>query len=352
MHPLDAAPERFGWRVWHIEGSRLISPIHRGKVRFGARVVESVCQHRSDPLELSPDCNCGIYYEDLDHAIERWSGEADRVGADNVALTFGAAVGDVAPDPVLPDDALRSPKWVILAILLPPASAAAARLRKRYNANVHMRQISPTAMQYVEDAVRGDLRRTPAPEFFDTLRAEPLDEGDAHIMDRHPDRFGWAVWRFHPDLRALSDPESPTRAIACRRNRSDAVYFEDEWGPGIYYVTTGFYCAQRIGGLEQAYLAAGWSDADFEFAATFGIADGSITPETDAWGAFYRARRHLPSIMCIPPSHGRLRQALERDWGIPVVSATSPQVFHNVEKFMRSKLARMSDEGLRRQLTQ
>jgi hypothetical protein len=297
-----------------------------------------------------------MYFEDLDHAIDRWGREVDRVGADNLVLTYGVAVGDVAGDPWLPQEAFRSPRWALLAILLPPASPAAGPLRKRYDASVHMREISAAAMGYVEDAVRGDLRRTPAPEFFDSLRAEPLDEGvAAHIMDRHPDRFGWAVWRFHPDRGALSDPESP-RAIECRRNRAGAVYFKDADGPGLYYGTSGFYCAQRIGGLEQAYLAAGWADGDVEFAVTYGIADGAITAEPGTSGCFYRARRYFPSVMCIPPRHEGLKPALERDWGMSdygmcVVPAMSPQVFHDLEELVRKKLARMSDEDLRRELT-
>jgi hypothetical protein len=213
-----------------------------------------------------------------------------------------------------------------------------------------MKEISPTAMQYVEDAVRGDLRRTPAPEFFDTLLAEPLYEGDEHIMDRSPERFGWCVWRFHPDTRALSDPECP-RVIASRRNRSDAVYFEADDGPGLYYVTSGHYCARRLGAAQQAYLDAGWTDADFEFAVTYGIADGAITPEHDSGGAFYRSQKHFPKVLCIPPGHVRLKWGLERDYGFYVVPAMSNQVFHDVEKFMRTKLARMDDEGLRRELT-
>jgi hypothetical protein len=77
---------RFGWRVWHLDESRarLLSPIHRGEMRFGAR-VESVCQHRQRPSRARTGLRCGIYFEDLDHAIERWRWEADRVGAENVA---------------------------------------------------------------------------------------------------------------------------------------------------------------------------------------------------------------------------------------------------------------------------
>jgi hypothetical protein len=351
-HIMDVHADRFGWRVWHLDESRarLLSPIHRGKMRFGARVVESVCQHRQDPLALAPDCGCGIYFEDLDRAIQRWRVETDRLGAENVAVTFGAAVGDVAPDPWLPDQAFRSPRHAILAILVPPASPAAGPLRKRYDVNVFMKKIRPAALRDVRDAVRADLRHTPASGFFDTLRAEPLYPGDEHIMDTHPDMFGWAVWRFHPDRRALSDPESP-RLIACRRNRAGAVYFEDEKGPGLYYVSSGFYAADRLVGIAQAYRAAGWSDGDVEFAATFGIADGAITPEPGTLGSFYRSRRHFPSVICIPPGRERLKRALERDWGMGVIPALSNQVFHDIEKLMRTKLGHMSDTGLDRTLT-
>jgi hypothetical protein len=133
------------------------------------------------------------------------------------------------------------------------------------------------------------------------------------------------------------------------------VYFEVEEGPGLFYVTTGFYCAQRFGGLAQAYIDGGWDDADFEFAVTFGIADGAITAEPGTSGCFYRARRFFPSVMCIPPRHEGLKPALSRDYGMwdygmCVVPAISPQVFHDLENLMRTKLARMSDEGLRRTL--
>jgi hypothetical protein len=120
--------------------------------KFGDRVVELVCQHRTGPLELAPDCQCGIYVEDRDRAFQRWCLEVDRVGVDNVALTFGAAVGDVALDPVLPDDALRSPRYAILAILLPPASPVAGPVRKRYDANVPGGMASPDAVHWLRDS--------------------------------------------------------------------------------------------------------------------------------------------------------------------------------------------------------
>jgi len=348
VHVMDSDhPQRFGWRVWHLDGARLSPPIHRGKMRFGARVVESVCQHRTDPLALAPDCNCGIYFEDADRAFQRWCIEVDRVGADNVAVTFGVAVGDVAADPVLPDDAFRSPRWAILAILLPPASPAAGPVRKRYDANVHMKTVSPTAMQYVEDAVRADLRRTPSPEFFETLRAEPAHAQDWHVMDRSPERFGWCLWRLHPDPPALSVLESP-REIACRRTSSGRLYFEDEGGPGLIYHTSGFYCARQLGVMAQAYSDAGWSDVDGLFAVTYGIADGAIATIDGTDG--HRSRRHFPGVMCIPPSHEGLKPAMERDWGMGAVPALSTYVFHDLEKLMRTKLAHMSDDDLRRTL--
>jgi hypothetical protein len=79
------------------------------------------------------------------------------------------------------------------------------------------------------------------------------------------------VWRFHPDRRALSDPDSRA-LLRAAETRTGAVYFEDDEGPGLNYVTSGFYPAQRLGGVQQAYADAGWSDADVQFAATFGIA--------------------------------------------------------------------------------
>jgi hypothetical protein len=200
-----------------------------------------------------------------------------------------------------------------------------------------MREIGAAAMGYVEDAVRGDLRRTPAPEFFDNLRAEPIYAQGEHIMDRHPDRFGWAVWRFHADRRALSDPESP-RAIECRRNRAGAVYFKDADGPGLHYGTSGFYCAQRLGAIQQAYLAAGWADGDVDFAVTFGIADSATTPEDGAVGAYYRSKRHFPMCMCIPAAHHSLKQRMQHDWGFGVFPAMNPQVFHDLELITRKKL--------------
>ena len=184
-HVMDVELQRFGWRVWHLDGSRLWPPIHRGRIRFGKRVVESVCQHRQDPLALAPDCGCGIYFEGLDRAIQRWRREADRIGAENVALTFGAAVGDVAPDPRLPDDAFRSPRHAILAILVPPGSAAAGPLRKRFGVNVHMKKMSRAAMRDVRDAVRSDLEVAAAADCARRLGARKVHAcaADAVIGD-------------------------------------------------------------------------------------------------------------------------------------------------------------------------
>jgi hypothetical protein len=344
-HLFDTHPDRFGWRVWHVDGARLSPPIHRGRLRFGARVVESVCSHRSEPLALAPDCGCGIYYEDAKYAIERWRLETDRAGAENVALTFGAAVGDVAPDPVLPDQALRSPRYTILAILLPPAAPAAGPLRKRYDTSVHMREINPAALRSVEDAVRADLRHTPASEFFKTLRAEPLYPADEHVMDRSPELFGWRVWRFHPDTIALSDPNPEEHPIASHRTRGGAVYFEAECGPGLVYTASAFYCGWLLAELEQNYEAAGY--VGVEFAASYGIAASPVTP-LGGGGAYYRSKRHFPQCLCIPAAHANLKQRMQREWGFGVFPAMSPQVFNNVERVARKKLAHVGVEDLRR----
>jgi hypothetical protein len=349
QHVMDTHRERFGWRVWHVDGSRLSPPIHRGRVRFGARVVESVCSHRSDPMELAADCGCGVYFEHRDAAMERWCVEADRVGDGNVALTFGAAVGDVAADPVLPDQALRSPRYAMLGILLPPASPAAGPLRKRYDASVHMREIDPNALKYVEDAVRGDLRHASGAEFFDGLRAESLYPESEHVMDVNPELFGWRVWRFHPDTRALSEPnprpEEQEHSIVTRRTRSGATYFEAECGPGIFYTSSGYYCGWTISVLEQLYESAG---VDVEFAAMFGIATSPVPVEEGADGAYYRSSRFFPMAVCIPAAHAGLKQRMQRVWGFGVFPQMTPQTFNNVEREARRKLAHVGDEALRR----
>jgi hypothetical protein len=211
-----------------------------------------------------------------------------------VALTFGAAVGDVAPDPVLPDQALRSPRYTILGILLPPASPAAGPLRKRFDAGVHMREISPAALQYVEDAVRGDLRHASALEFFETLRAEPLyPEGDEHVMDRSPELFGWRVWRFHADTRALSDP------IASHRTRSGATYFEAECGPGLVYVTSAFYCAWLISELEQSTKML--ATLMLNSLRRTESPPAQSRPNPEQWGATTAAKGNSPCASVFPP---------------------------------------------------
>jgi hypothetical protein len=44
-------------------------------------------------------------------------------------------------------------------------------------------------------------------------------------------------------------------------------------------------------------------------------------------------------VMCVPPAHDGLKRRMQRDWGFGVVPAMSPQVFHNVERAARKKLA-------------
>src|SRR6478609_8250237 len=121
-------------------------------------------------------------------------------------------------------------RWAILAILVPPASAAAGPLLKGYAVNVHMKKISPAAMRDVRNAVRADVRRASASGFFETLSAEPLyPDGDGHIMDRSPDRFGWCV-AFPPRSSGVVRSGFP-RAIACRRNPYGRRVFRRRRGP-------------------------------------------------------------------------------------------------------------------------
>lgn len=339
-HVLDTHAGRFGWRVWHLNQaeSRLQSPIHRGQVRFGRRIVESICEHRSEPLTLSPDCNCGIYFEDLARSDQRWRFDADLVGAENVALTFGAAVGEVGADPILPESAMRAPRYAILAVLIPRSSSAvAAELRRRYDTNVFLRNVTPDAMRQVEDAVRGDLRTADADRFFEQLQAEEAHSGSSeHIMDRSPNHFGWRVWRLHTAERRLSDPEDE-HPIACHRKPDGSVYFEATAGPGLSYVTSGLYCAHRIDQLTRRYTDAGHN---VELAATFGIADVAVTKEAAADLDTHRSRRHFPMAMCIPSGRANLAPTMQDDYGMLVASAMTPRMFREIEQMARRKLDR------------
>jgi hypothetical protein len=348
-HVMDAHPDRFGWRTWHLDetGTRLLSPLHKsGKVQAGTRVVESVCSHRPDPFVLS-DCYCGIYYETGDGAaLDRWLIEADRAGRENLVLTFGAAVGEVADDPVITEQGLRAPRYAILHILMQPGSAAAMKLRERYQTNITMKPITASALDHVRDTVRADLRPVEATEFFDSLRAEPVRPVAKHIVDRSPELFGWRAWRLDENG-GLSDPLDPTQLIMQLRTPSGAAFFETlchrghkpptvACPCGLSYIPGATYFCWFLDQLEQQRQNGDFGDGPTVFAATYGMAQDAI--KSEYYLDVHRCRRHFPMAICIPSTHQHLKARMERHYGFAVIPELSPQVFQDVERLARTKL--------------
>ncbi|TDO15015.1 hypothetical protein EV580_3155 [Mycobacterium sp. BK086] len=351
---MDKYPKRFGWRLWHLDATtRLLSPYHKGTpVRGGGRIVESVCSHRQDALELSHICDCGVYFDSNPaEAVERWRWGTDDFGAERMAMTFGVAVGDAAPDPILPDTAMRAARYAILAIVVMPGSSIAGELRSRYGVNVTMSEVTEATLQGVHDVIRTDLRNTPSAQFLDDLRAEPLLPDGGHVMDQLPQLFGWSVWhldKYGGDIGLLSNPIAAARSIEHNRTSKGAVWFEAKCfhtadDPtcmcGISYTPSGFYCTHVLANLMVEHPS--WT-----FAATFGIANGHIVKNADPFADLRRCQRNFPMTICIPATHQRLQVAMQKRYGMAVIPALHPQTFAAVERMARARLASVCPEDL------
>jgi hypothetical protein len=245
--------------------TRLLSPIHRGALSGGRSFVEADCNHRSTTsrFKLGVDCSNGVYYYRRPSAtrlIELLDEGANWTDQAHVAVSFGCAVGDVYPDPVIPDIASRTARYRMLALILPERSDTAGELRQRYGVNVHMgRPITMDTLDDVESAVRSELRNEkPGKGFFTALRKEPLWASDTHICDT--DQAGWRLWgltsryrlasplmrdertfnttmfRARPMLREkpsaagfVSKPRARTPTANYRRNRNASAAFTTHW---------------------------------------------------------------------------------------------------------------------------
>ena len=352
---MDTHAKRFGWRLWHLDdtGTRLLSPYHKGaQVKGGGRIVESACPHRQHALEIADSCHCGVYYDlSTTEAIERWHWAAEDFGAQRLALTFGAAVGDTAPDPILPDTAMRAPRYAILAIAIMPGSTTAGQLRERYGVNVTMKDLTDATFREMQAAVRADLGRRPATQLFTDLAAEPLLPDAGHVMDQLPHMFGWSVWcidKYGGYLGTLSEPAITSRPITRHRTANGAAWFEakcfhSDTDPacncGICYTPSGFYCT---------HLLASWMSRcpSWTFAATFGIANGRITKDTEPTYDIRRCQRNFPMTICIPATHSHLRDTMQQRYGITVTPALHPETFRHVETAARTRLTHAHREDL------
>ncbi|MFN6548903.1 hypothetical protein ACP6C7_07205 [Mycolicibacterium septicum] len=337
---------RFGWRSWKVDhtGSRLMSPIVSKGVQWGRRFIEPICPHpRSSPLSLSPDCSCGIYYcPDAAYTLANFTRHRD--GPD-VALTFGAGVGDVTPDPVLPHDAVRAARYAIMAIVLPASTRSATGLLKRYSVPITMKPFVSETLSEVERAAHADMRNRTTTDLLSELCAETVMPLDGHLCDLYPDQFGWKTW-FLNDDGWLSGPVS--RAFLGVPWPGVGACIDADCPHGNTVPSPGCYCGVHYTlGLGQhllfkdylAAVASASGNPGMAWASTFGIADGPVAPQIgDNSGVAVRASRYSPLAAAIPATHARLAGLIQTRYGVPVVTGVTAAAHRKIERTVRTAL--------------
>lgn len=352
-HVMDKFPARFGWRYWHVDetGTRLLSPIHRGRLRFGRRFAESDCPHRRDghPFVLSEDCHCGIHYVP---AVDYFLGiENEITDRARTVITFGAAIGGTAPDPALPEDARRTVRYVIHALLVYENSCAAASLRTRFGVSATMRAGSRQAFDDIEAVVRAELTGMTAAEVFNTPMREPILDIAEHVCDTNPDQFGWRQWILTADGH-LSDGRLTYAQPATPPADGQRAFFEAKCPHGntvpspacdcgIAYYPSVTGCRR---GLDDLAATAAASGADIPVAVTFGFAGGRTAlgrwaQDGSPNGWIRRTRRYSPLALCIPESHAHLASAVRRNYpDLPVTTSTTIIGMIDAEQTARRQL--------------
>jgi hypothetical protein len=349
-HLFDAQPERFGWRYWHLDhtGTELISPIHQARVRLGRRFFESDCPHTDSPFALAPDCYCGVYYvPDADEFSRMFVGSKEEPEHDLMAVTFGAAVGEHGPDRVLPDDARRAPRYVVLAIMLAQKSASAGALRERYGVNVTMRGLSRDVMADVEQAVRAEYRNVDLAEFLEAAQREPVMPLGRHICDEKPDEFGWKIWTLGDsgDLgdvyfgggvppRGYAGIYCKTRTLPELRRFGRRVFVVEPRLP-VQYTTGATIChmlLEMFDTLRPKLVATFGVTAGRSFLG--GLADG-FAPDFDA---VRRTAAYYPLAVCIPEERADVADAVQARYGLQVTPSLTMRSLLDVERAVRTRL--------------
>lgn len=350
QHVIDAYPERFGWRFWLIDpdGTRLISPIHHGSVDVGHRFIHAPCAHtpEHEAFALDRGCGCGVYFfpyqiveTDTDRSVESPVRVMQFMHSQNpgrLALTFGAAVGDVHADPTVPEKASRTRRWRILAIVLPEKSETGGALQQRYGVTVHMGK-PPCAetFEYVEKVVRAELRNQTPETFFNALRDERTWQTDNNPINTHPNQFGWRLWHLVPEQARITAPFfrdartnneqvfKPTWPLASKaingRLRFEAKCPHRNPIPsrqctcGISYWLTTHYMLRgkmRLGEVTEYKRAGYW---DVPWCYTFGFSD-HITKDDWMQGG-WRAKHYTPTLIMIPDILDALTDKLYQRYG-------------------------------------
>lgn len=320
-HIIDRHPHRFGWRYWHLDDSceRLISPIIKGEMRTGKSFFESVCT-----CEPS-GCGCGIYYlPDPNYLLsieEKTAGEPrDR---EYTAITFGVGTGHVAPDPALPQNAFCADRYTILAIVLYEKSAAAGRLRARYDVNVTQRDVNWQTLRDVELAVRAQLRGV-SDRYFDHIAGQPVLPLDDHIADLHPRFFGYRCWLL-TDLGGLTTPDGHAQP--------------GQLAPlGVTYTPSAPYARALVSTLERSFPN---DAAAVPLAVTYGYASGELT-SPDGWTC--NTKMYTPLAARVHHTRAHLAPIVSQRYGIPARPTIDHHALRTLEREGRARIATSGTE--------
>ncbi|MEX3648354.1 hypothetical protein [Mycolicibacterium porcinum] len=234
---LNAYPQHFGWRVWHVgHGPRLVSPYERQRrvvVPGGEHaVVDARCPHGNTvPAE---DCPCGVHFFRSGEEGMTLARRTDvvRMFPAEAAVTFGIVprgrvIADMAAHPGIGQEdskrlVLRGSRYRVLAILAPEQLVSG--LRQAYPGCSVLPGIINHKMRAVEDVVR--RMRGRLDEFDVSPSRDPLGVDSslrsADVLDRRlPDPDWWDRYGRAAHRGGISD--LMTRATP---DRSRLTWFE------------------------------------------------------------------------------------------------------------------------------
>lgn len=162
MTLLDTHPNRFGWRLWYaLPGlGRLITPVEC--IMLAGDSLEAQCETGHIPPVLA--CTCGVHYwPDIEIT------DAFNHNDPPLAVTFGVALGPIAPDRVDNLGALRTRRYYTLVMFVPfELEPTADRFAERHDVPV-LAGLSRSLCRATATAVVPDRD----PGWFDELAAEP-----------------------------------------------------------------------------------------------------------------------------------------------------------------------------------
>lgn len=165
---LDTHPYRFGWRLWYAlpRIARLVTPVEA--IMLAGDTLDARCETGHTAPVLA--CTCGVHYWPDIHITDAYNHNDPPL-----ALTFGVALGPIAPDRVDTLGALRSRRYRILAMFLP---AELEPIADRFSSHQGVPVFAGISESHCRATAAAAVPNR-EPDWFDELAAQPKPEPDA-----------------------------------------------------------------------------------------------------------------------------------------------------------------------------